>query len=156
MVISELHKTLQKRQNELISLLENDSDTIALEKKHQVYGAINELQIVLETLDYYRNKEIISNEKENDFNLFRNSRNRKVLTNMKDNPNNPASASKNIANSGFFVFLKEKIFRNFRKPKKNQTIQESLASSAPINIPAKPTVNYNNAEVSDDLSNNAE
>jgi hypothetical protein len=81
MVISELHKTLQKRQAELISLLENKSDEFQVEKQHQVYGAINELKLVLETLDYYRNKEIINGEK--DFELLRTEQKDKIISNIK-------------------------------------------------------------------------
>ncbi|MBN1503222.1 hypothetical protein JW930_06805 [Candidatus Woesearchaeota archaeon] len=57
MVVQELSKLLEKRRDELIALLEHDAN-IELEKQHQIYGAINEIEIFLQTLNYYRDKEI--------------------------------------------------------------------------------------------------
>ncbi len=74
MVVSELHKTLEKRHGELVSLLHAESTTLPIEKQHQIYGAINELKLVMQSLSYYRNQEIIEGEKESDFSLFRDTR----------------------------------------------------------------------------------
>lgn len=57
MVVSEITKLLEKRKNDLIDLLEYDS-SIDLEKQHQIYGAINEIEIFLQTLNYFRDREI--------------------------------------------------------------------------------------------------
>ncbi|MBD3203528.1 hypothetical protein GF327_04490 [Candidatus Woesearchaeota archaeon] len=102
MVLTELKKKLQKRQNELISLLENKSAEFEIEKQHQVYGAINELNVVLETLNYYRNMELKSN-------------NNGLSELNSETFKNTDSKDKDISESGLFFNIKEKIFRNFKK-----------------------------------------
>ncbi len=57
MVVSEITKLLEKRKNDLIELLEYDSN-LKLEKQHQIYGAINEIEIFLQTLNYFRDREM--------------------------------------------------------------------------------------------------
>lgn len=54
MVVNQIAEALQKRRTELIDMLENNRDSLDLEKQHQVYGAINELELFLNTLDYYQ------------------------------------------------------------------------------------------------------
>lgn len=54
MVINQISESLQKRRRELVDMLENNRDSLDLEKQHQVYGAINELDLFLHTLDYYQ------------------------------------------------------------------------------------------------------
>ncbi len=54
MVVDQISDALQKRRQELVDMLENNRDTLDLEKQHQVYGAINELDLFLHTLDYYQ------------------------------------------------------------------------------------------------------
>ncbi len=55
MVVNQIAEVLQKRKAELVEMLENNRDSLDLEKQHQVYGAINELELFLHTLDYYQN-----------------------------------------------------------------------------------------------------
>ena len=87
MVVPEMTRLLEKRRTELIYLLENKADELDLEKQHQIYGAINEIEIFLQTLDYYRNKEI--NDELEDIKLVRPSEKR-----------------------GIFSVFKERLFRN--------------------------------------------
>jgi hypothetical protein len=54
MVVNQISEALQKRRIELVDMLENNRDSLNLEKQHQVYGAINELDLFLHTLDYYQ------------------------------------------------------------------------------------------------------
>jgi hypothetical protein len=57
-MLTELSKTLDKRRMELVDLLENHSGEIEVEKQHQIYGAINEIDIFMQTLQYYKAKEL--------------------------------------------------------------------------------------------------
>jgi hypothetical protein len=59
-MLSDISKILERRRGELVGLLENHSDSIELEKQHQIYGAINEIDVVLQTLQYYKAKELNS------------------------------------------------------------------------------------------------
>ncbi|MFH0875853.1 MAG: hypothetical protein V1859_07990 [archaeon] len=115
MTISELHKTLEKRQDELVGLLSATNESMTLEKQHQIYGAINELKLVLETLNYYRTKEILEYENEPNIGVL-NSSPEATYTNIapvSKNDNQTASIEK----SDFFSQVKEKIFSNFLKKK---------------------------------------
>jgi hypothetical protein len=53
MVLDEITSALEKRRAELISMLENKSHGLGLERQHQIYGAINEIDLFLQTVDYY-------------------------------------------------------------------------------------------------------
>ena len=57
MALSEITKIFEKRRIELYNLLEQRRDEIKPEIQHQVYGAINEIDIFLKTLEYYKEKE---------------------------------------------------------------------------------------------------
>lgn len=57
MVLLEITKIFEKRRLELYNLLEQRRDEIKPEIQHQVYGAINEIDIFLKTLEYYKEKE---------------------------------------------------------------------------------------------------
>ena len=54
MVVNQISEVLVKRRTALIEMLENNRDSLDLEKQHQVFGAINELELFLHTLDYYQ------------------------------------------------------------------------------------------------------
>ena len=54
MVLDEIAERLAKRRNELREMLEHKSKGLALEKQHQIYGAINEIDLFLQTLNYYQ------------------------------------------------------------------------------------------------------
>jgi len=52
MVLDEIAQVLEKRRTELVEMLENKAQ-LELEKQHQIYGAINEIDLFLQTLSYY-------------------------------------------------------------------------------------------------------
>ncbi|NTV23631.1 MAG: hypothetical protein HGA85_04615 [Nanoarchaeota archaeon] len=54
MVLDEISSQLVKRRSELVDLLENKAQNLHLEKQHQIYGAINEIDLFLQTLDFYQ------------------------------------------------------------------------------------------------------
>lgn len=56
MVIGKITNVLEKRRAELVNILENSPDSVELEKQHQIYGAINEIDLFLHTLEYYENE----------------------------------------------------------------------------------------------------
>ena len=58
MVLNEISKIFEKRKTELHSLLSERKDEIKPEQQHQMYGAMNEIEVFLRTLEYYRQKEI--------------------------------------------------------------------------------------------------
>ena len=53
----------EKRRQELIFLLKNRTDEIDLSRQHQIYGAVKEIELFLETIKYF---EDISNDDEFD------------------------------------------------------------------------------------------
>lgn len=57
MPISEITRIFEKRRTELYNLLVQRKDELKPELQHQVYGAINEIDIFLKTLEYYKQKE---------------------------------------------------------------------------------------------------
>lgn len=55
-MVDELKKSLEARKFQLVNMLKFDSDNIALERQHQMYGAIKELDVVLGmVLDFQKN-----------------------------------------------------------------------------------------------------
>ena len=56
----ELRKELEKRKENLIYTLKNKKDFLELEKQHQIYGAIKELDHVLRLMEQYREEEVMS------------------------------------------------------------------------------------------------
>jgi recombinational DNA repair protein RecR len=55
----ELKKELENRKENLIYTLKNKKDIIELEKQHQMYGAIKELDHVLKLMNNYREEEAL-------------------------------------------------------------------------------------------------
>jgi len=55
MVVTKITEDLERRKTELVEMLENNRDSMELEKQHQVYGAINEINLFLQTFEYYQN-----------------------------------------------------------------------------------------------------
>ena len=53
MVLDEITSALEKRRAELVDILESRPDSLELEKQHQIYGAINEIDLFLQTLSFY-------------------------------------------------------------------------------------------------------
>ena len=54
MVMDEIEDVLAKRRSELVEVLETKSHELQLEKQHQIYGAINEIDLFLQTITYYQ------------------------------------------------------------------------------------------------------
>lgn len=54
MVVTQISASLEKRRVELVEMLENNRDSMNLEKQHQVFGAINEIDLFLQTIDYWQ------------------------------------------------------------------------------------------------------
>lgn len=60
MDINEIRKIFEKRRKDLYNMLTERSDDIKPEIQHQMYGAINEIDMFIKTLDHYRQKEVDS------------------------------------------------------------------------------------------------
>ena len=58
MVLSEITKVFERRKMDLHTLLNERSDELKPEVQHQMYGAMNEIDIFLKTVKYYRGKEV--------------------------------------------------------------------------------------------------
>jgi len=56
----ELKKEIENRKENLIYTLKNKKDFLELEKQHQIYGAIKELNHILELIDRFREEEILA------------------------------------------------------------------------------------------------
>jgi len=54
MSLPEIQKTFEQRKINLVRTLESGRDDIELSKQHQMYGAIKELENILQTIDYFR------------------------------------------------------------------------------------------------------
>ena len=46
-MVDELKKNLEARKFQLVNMLKFDSETIALERQHQMYGAVKEIDLML-------------------------------------------------------------------------------------------------------------
>jgi hypothetical protein len=58
MVLTEITKVFERRKMDLHTLLNERSDELKPEVQHQMYGAMNEIDIFLKTVKYYREKEV--------------------------------------------------------------------------------------------------
>lgn len=56
MVLMDIYKIFEKRKRNMEELLQNNSHSIALEKKHEIQGAVAEIDIFLRTLEYFQNQ----------------------------------------------------------------------------------------------------
>jgi hypothetical protein len=70
-MISSLTTFLQNRKGKLVTYLNNNIDEMALEKQHQFYGAIGELDRILNTLHSHRDKEVNGEVNPDEIFLFR-------------------------------------------------------------------------------------
>ncbi|MBU0471674.1 MAG: hypothetical protein KKF89_05955 [Nanoarchaeota archaeon] len=57
MSLIEIKRIFEKRRFNLIKTLENGREDIELSKQHQIYGAIKELENIMNTLEYYQELE---------------------------------------------------------------------------------------------------
>jgi hypothetical protein len=69
MVLMEIHNIFLNRKNNILQMLKNQEGTIALEKKHELIGAMCEIDLVLKTLEYYS---INGRKESNEINLLTN------------------------------------------------------------------------------------
>jgi hypothetical protein len=53
MVVDQITDVLEKRRIELVTMLESNRDSMELERQHQLYGAINEIDLFLQTVEYW-------------------------------------------------------------------------------------------------------
>ncbi|MBU1198632.1 MAG: hypothetical protein KKF46_04355 [Nanoarchaeota archaeon] len=56
----ELKKELEMRKENLIYTLQSKKDFLELEKQHQIYGAIKELDHILKLFENYREEEMLT------------------------------------------------------------------------------------------------
>ena len=66
MNLLEVKRIFERRRYNLINTLEDGREELDLSKQHQMYGAIQELENVMKTIDYYHSK---ASEKRLDFHL---------------------------------------------------------------------------------------
>ena len=66
----ELKKEIETRKENLILILKNKKDIMALEKQHQIYGAIKELDHVIRLMEQYREEEMFHKPKQLDIDTF--------------------------------------------------------------------------------------
>jgi hypothetical protein len=62
----ELKKEIETRKENLILILKNKKDALEIEKQHQIYGAIKELDHVIKLMEQYREEEIFHKPKQLD------------------------------------------------------------------------------------------
>jgi hypothetical protein len=60
----EIRKELENRKENLIYTLKNKKDFLELEKQHQIYGAIKELDHIIKLMEQYREEEIMNKPRE--------------------------------------------------------------------------------------------
>ena len=70
-MISSMTNFLHDRKGKLITYLNNYTDELPLEKQHQLYGAITELDTMIEILKNLRKKEIHKESHPDEIFLFR-------------------------------------------------------------------------------------
>ncbi|MBN1385778.1 hypothetical protein JW968_02245 [Candidatus Woesearchaeota archaeon] len=73
--MKELIRIFEKRRSNLVDLLEKQRDTMDAAEQHQVYGAVNEIDLFLRTMQHYYDekaddKEIIRHAVTNEPNLL--------------------------------------------------------------------------------------
>lgn len=56
----ELKKEIETRKENLILILKNKKDSLEIEKQHQIYGAIKELDHIIRLMEQYREAEIFN------------------------------------------------------------------------------------------------
>ena len=83
-MISQLTFVAQNRKSKLVTYLNNYNDELPLEKQHQLYGAITELDSIIETLANLRSKEIRQERNPNEIFLFRPIHSKGILSNIKN------------------------------------------------------------------------
>jgi hypothetical protein len=70
-MISSMSYFVQNRKGKLATYLNNNTDELSLEKQHQLYGAIRELDFITNILHSYRQEEITNAKNPDEIFLFR-------------------------------------------------------------------------------------
>ena len=83
-MISSLRYIAESRKGKLLTYLNNNTDEMTLEKQHQVYGAITEVDNILEVLSNFRHAEIAKESKPDELFLFRPLHGKGIFTDMKE------------------------------------------------------------------------
>jgi hypothetical protein len=55
MVLMEIHTIFENRKNSILQILNCSEKSLALEKRKELEGAVNEIELFLKTLEYYSN-----------------------------------------------------------------------------------------------------
>ncbi len=84
MMISSLRYLVQDRKGKLTTYLNNNTEEIPLEKQHQLYGAIQELESITEVLLQTRGKEIQKSKNPEDIFLFKPIHSKGFFRELKD------------------------------------------------------------------------
>lgn len=63
----ELRKSLEMRQENLITLLKEKKDSLEIEKQHQIYGAVKEIDYILRMMNATEEEEDEEDSSEGDF-----------------------------------------------------------------------------------------
>jgi hypothetical protein len=58
MSLEKLRRSIEERRQSLVETLRNGRDELDPSKQHQLYGAIKELESVVQTIDYYRDEQL--------------------------------------------------------------------------------------------------
>lgn len=58
MEYKDIIRALESRKDKMSEILTNQKDSVPIEKQHQIYGAINELNVFLRTLEFCREKDM--------------------------------------------------------------------------------------------------
>jgi hypothetical protein len=70
-MLSVLNSFIQTRRDKLVTYLNNNVDVLPLEKQHQIYGAITELDSITEILKNHREREIYVERNPDEISLFK-------------------------------------------------------------------------------------
>lgn len=54
MVLTDIHNIFVNRKSNIIQMLKEQEDSITFEKKHELMGAMNEIELILKTIEYYK------------------------------------------------------------------------------------------------------
>jgi hypothetical protein len=61
MSLSELHTIFKNRRNNILHILKCQEGTIAIDKKHELKGALCEIELFLRTIEYYNKNGVREN-----------------------------------------------------------------------------------------------
>ena len=83
-MIHTLSSKLNQRKSKLNIFLNNNSDELSLEKRHQIIGSLNEMDYILNVLNQHKNLEVHQENNPDDVFLFKPIRNMGFVHNIKN------------------------------------------------------------------------